>query len=211
MSHSEREYWEGAAQEFDTFYKKDKDFLRRAIDQTFRKGMKDRIILTLQECRNIRGKSVLDIGCGSGRIAVELAKKGARVVGLDISEKMLKIASSMASKSRVEENCDFVHGNFATHDFSEKFDITLALGFFDYTEDPRPHLQKMSSLTREKALMSFPAKFAFQVPIRMIWLRSRNQPVYFYIKKELTQLLSQQFARFKIEDISAGYFCVAYV
>jgi ubiquinone/menaquinone biosynthesis C-methylase UbiE len=43
---------------------------------------------------NVRGKKVLDLGCGTGRHAAVLKRKGARVWGIDISPKMVGIARS---------------------------------------------------------------------------------------------------------------------
>ena len=40
----------------------------------------------------IKGKKILDAGCGSGRYSIQLAKKGAEVHGIDISKGMLKVA-----------------------------------------------------------------------------------------------------------------------
>lgn len=40
----------------------------------------------------VKGKKILDVGCGTGRYSVPLAKKGAEVYGIDISEGMLKAA-----------------------------------------------------------------------------------------------------------------------
>ena len=37
------------------------------------------------------GASILDVGCGTGRHSIELAKRGFNVTGLDLSEKMLEI------------------------------------------------------------------------------------------------------------------------
>ena len=41
---------------------------------------------------DLRGRSVLDVGCGTGRFSRELADQGARVVGIDKSETMLRVA-----------------------------------------------------------------------------------------------------------------------
>lgn len=208
---SGKEYWDEVAQEFDSFYREEKATLKRAIDKIFRKAMTERFRLTLEECKNVEGKRILDVGCGSGRIAVELAKRGAKVTGIDYSQKMIDMAKAMAEKEGVSSNCTFIRDDFATYAFKEKFDMSIAMGFFDYTKDAAFHVKKLRTLTTEKSLMSFPAKFAFQVPLRMIWLRSRNCPVYFYTKNELKRLFAPHFSHYKIKNISAVYFCVASV
>lgn len=206
----DEEYWDKAAHEFDAYYKEEKDALRRAIDKIFRKGMKERFDLTLQECKNVDGKRILDIGCGTGRMSLELAKRGATVLGIDFSRTMLDMAAAMAKQFGLQDKCTFVQDNFTKHVFKEEFDISLALGLFDYTKEPEVFLQKISALTTEKFLASYPSRFAFQVPLRMIWLKSRNLPVYFYTKGQLKRLYAPYFPRYKIKNISALYFCVAY-
>lgn len=196
-----KEHWDRIAQEFDTSYKREKDALRRAIDKVFRKSMTERLVLTLQECKNVKGKRILDIGCGLGYAATELMKRGAEVVGI----------SSSANKTRLtKEAYALLCDDFLGYAFDESFDISIALGFFDHTGNPNPYLKKMKSLTREKSIMSFPSQFAFQVPIRMIWLRSKKCPAYFYTKKKIKRLFHPIFPRFKIRNISAGYHCVAF-
>ena len=53
---------------------------------------------------------VLEIGCGSGRLAIDMAKRGLDVVGIDVSEKMIEHARATSK----EENVDltFLTGNF---------------------------------------------------------------------------------------------------
>jgi SAM-dependent methyltransferase len=43
---------------------------------------------------NIKGRSILDIACGQGYLSRILARRGARVIGVDLSEKMLEIAQA---------------------------------------------------------------------------------------------------------------------
>lgn len=45
----------------------------------------------------LKPRSVLDAGCGTGRVAVELCRRGVDVVGVDLDERMLDIARSKAS------------------------------------------------------------------------------------------------------------------
>jgi hypothetical protein len=121
------------------------------------------------------------------------------------------MANLVAKGQGIENKCTFIEDNFVNHIFDEQFNISIALGVFDYITEPTIFIEKMRSLTSEKCIMSFPSKFAFQVPLRTIWLRSRNCPVYFYTKKELNGLLSERFTRFTIKTISALYLCVAYI
>ncbi len=202
MQDPTREHWNGIAQEFDTFYKKEKDALRRAVDKIFRKGITERVSLTLQECKNVKGKRILDIGCGLEHAATELTKRGAEVVG---------ISSTVNITTLAKEAYVLICDDFLGYAFDESFDISIALGFFDHAGNPNPYLKKMKLLTREKCIMSFPSQFAFQVPIRMIWLRSKKCPAYFYTKKKIKRLFHPIFPRFKIRSISAGYHCVACV
>ena len=205
----EEEYSRQVAKELDAFYRDEKAVLRRAIDKIFRKGMKEGIDLTLQECKSVSGKKILDIGCGIGKVSTELAKRGAYVVGIDSSSSTIELVKLTVKEERLHSRLAVIHDDFATHIFNEKFNLSLALGVFDYTKDAAFHIKKMKSLTTEKCIMSFPSRLAFQVPLRIIWLRSRNLPVYFYTKKELKSLLSQHFRRYKIKNTSARYFCVA--
>jgi len=45
---------------------------------------------------DVKGKDVLDAGCGTGYLSRLLSKKGARVVGIDLSEKMIEVARRLA-------------------------------------------------------------------------------------------------------------------
>jgi len=50
---------------------------------------------------NLRGKSLIDIGCGPGTYSVEFAKRGANVLGLDLSQKMLDKAGNNAKMADI--------------------------------------------------------------------------------------------------------------
>jgi len=206
---SSKTYWDHQANEFDTFYREEKRVLRKLVDRIFRKGMKERFHLTLMECNDVSGKTILDVGCGPGRITTELAKRGAYMIGIDLSQNMVNLANNLAKKLRLNDKCKFVCDDFLRHVFDKKFDVLIALGLFDYTPNPAPYLAKIKSLTMEKCIMSFPCKFSLQTPLRMAWLRRRKCSVFFYTKGKVRNLLSQYFSDFRISSISADYFCVA--
>lgn len=53
-------------------------------------------------CGTFKSKKILDIGCATGELSIDLANKGAKVVGLDYSEKMIEIAQKRAEKKEVK-------------------------------------------------------------------------------------------------------------
>jgi SAM-dependent methyltransferase len=68
--------------------------------------------------------SVLDAGCGTGRVAIELSRRGHPVVGVDIDEAMLESARAKAP------GLEWVHGDLAdpTLDFGRTFDVVVMAG-----------------------------------------------------------------------------------
>lgn len=72
-----------------------------------------------------RGESVLDIACGTGRVAIPLAKQGIKVVGLDISTPMLDVARE---KSQGVSNIKLVEGDMRSFDLGERFGLIMIPG-----------------------------------------------------------------------------------
>lgn len=57
---------------------------------------------------NVRGKTVLDYGCGNGENSLPLVKRGARVVGLDVSEELLSLARQRLALHGVADRATFL-------------------------------------------------------------------------------------------------------
>lgn len=72
-----------------------------------------------------KGKSVLEIACGTGRVAIRLTTDGARVVGLDFSPPMLEVARE---KSRGMTNIEWVEEDMRTFDLGETFGLIIVPG-----------------------------------------------------------------------------------
>lgn len=80
------------------------------------------------------GMSVLDVGCGLGLHAVELARLGISVVGLDLSASMLARASSEAKELGL--TIEFLQGDMRDMTFEAGFDAVLCWGTtFGYFDD----------------------------------------------------------------------------
>jgi tRNA1(Val) A37 N6-methylase TrmN6 len=72
------------------------------------------------------GKSVLDIGTGSGIYAILAAKKTNRVVAIDINERALAFARFNAKLNRVFEKIEFRKVDINETDLNEKFDLVIS-------------------------------------------------------------------------------------
>ena len=71
------------------------------------------------------GASILDIGCGTGRHAVELARAGYAVTGIDLSSGMLREARAAAERAGVE--LELVQADATSFDLGREFDAAVCL------------------------------------------------------------------------------------
>jgi ubiquinone/menaquinone biosynthesis C-methylase UbiE len=206
-----KRYFQKQATRFDTIYEDKKNLWQKLVDRFFRQVVRDRFNLTFQEITELSGKSVLDVGCGSGRYALEFARRGAeKIVGIDYAQAMIDLANRYAEELPEKEGCRFICGDFTKCDFSEQFDYTVAMGLFDYLKDPSAYLAKMKSLTRAKIIASFPKRWTCRTPIRKTRLFLARCGVYFYSKREIQKLLKEnQILDYKIFDLSRDFIIIA--
>ena len=80
----------------------------------------------IEHCRLAPGHSVLDFGCGAGRHAIELAKSGLRVTGVDYVDAFVGKAESTARRLRVS-GTRFVKADCREVKLDERFDAALCL------------------------------------------------------------------------------------
>jgi SAM-dependent methyltransferase len=100
----------------------------------------------------IRGRTVLDFGCGQGSEAVEVAERGAaRVIGLDLSEKWLAMAREHAEARGVSAKCLF------TNHYEGQVDTIISLDSFEHFADVPAILRRMNDLLKPggRVLVSF--------------------------------------------------------
>ena len=188
MSHEVKKYFEMTTQEFDSLYEEDKP-VKYFLNGFLRKGLYERVFLTIKEMDNSKGFSVFDIGCGSGRNSVLFAKTGAsKVLGIDFSENMLDLAREYSERRNMAWICEFVNGDFMEYRSEEMFDYCIALGVFDYLGEPLPFLKKMRGMCRRKVIVSFPGKSLVRAPLRKIRYSLRGCPLFFYSKEEVEKL-----------------------
>jgi ubiquinone/menaquinone biosynthesis C-methylase UbiE len=184
-SQKTQSYFHRRARDFDSLYD-EKNKLAYYINSYFRSGMYKRVELTIDEFEGLDNFSVLDVGCGSGRNSILFAKAGAdRVLGIDFAENMLQLAREYSGQQNLSTQCTFLQADALTFNSPEKFEVSVALGVFDYLADPRPLLQKMKELSTSKVIGSFPRKSIVRQTQRKIRYGLKNCPVYFFDEKDL--------------------------
>jgi ubiquinone/menaquinone biosynthesis C-methylase UbiE len=164
--------FERDARSFDAIYRLERSPFWRLVNTTLRKAVFERYAITFERAGDVTGKNVLDVGCGSGVYSVDFARRGARrVVGVDFSENMLALARGEAEQHRVADRCEFVQADFLELDLEETFDISIAMGVFDYVPEQVPFLRKMAALTTGKVIVAFPAHSLLCEPARRLRYR----------------------------------------
>ncbi len=98
-----------------------------------------------KEIEHNKATRILDIGCGTGRHSIELAKRGYTVTGIDQSESLLKRAKEKAAEQKVQVN-------FQRHDarkltFQNEFDLVIMIceGGFSLMETDEMNFQILKS------------------------------------------------------------------
>lgn len=103
----------------------------------------------LKSLGNVKGKKVLDWGCGSGIYAKILNRKGARIKGFDKSEEMIKIAK------KDSPNLYLRVGSGLKIPFNEKFDIVFASLALHYLKDWNKAFREVSRVLKKDGVFLF--------------------------------------------------------
>lgn len=112
------------------------------MENSYTKNTLKEVDFLLEELKLPQGSHILDMGCGTGRHAVELAKRGYKVTGIDISSGMLAQAEKKAKKTDVE--VEWIHADASNFKSDKLFDAAICLcegafGLLGSDDDPMKH------------------------------------------------------------------------
>ncbi len=96
-----------------------------------------RVAYVQEKTMGVAQKRILDIGCGGGIFAEQLAKLGANVTGIDLAEDSLNVAKLHALESGIK-NVTYVKTSVEdfAHQNSEQFDVVTCLEMLEHVPDP---------------------------------------------------------------------------
>jgi 2-polyprenyl-3-methyl-5-hydroxy-6-metoxy-1,4-benzoquinol methylase len=101
------------------------NYARKYESECFVQGTPGECDFIVREIGADKSRRILDIGCGTGRHAIELARRGYTVVGVDLSDSQLARARQNAAEQTVQ--VDFRQGDARQLPFQAEFDLAIML------------------------------------------------------------------------------------
>jgi 2-polyprenyl-6-hydroxyphenyl methylase / 3-demethylubiquinone-9 3-methyltransferase len=96
----------------------------------------------------LSGKAALDVGCGGGILAESMSRRGARVKGIDLSEKALKVAQLHLHESRLAVDYEAVSAEDLAARSPAAFDVVTCMELLEHVPDPASTVRACSALVR---------------------------------------------------------------
>jgi 2-polyprenyl-6-hydroxyphenyl methylase / 3-demethylubiquinone-9 3-methyltransferase len=96
----------------------------------------------------LAGKAVADIGCGGGILAEAMAKKGAKVTGIDLSEKALKVADLHSLESGVQVRYELISAEQLAAREAGSFDVVTCMEMLEHVPNPAAVVEACATLVK---------------------------------------------------------------
>jgi SAM-dependent methyltransferase len=101
------------------------DFAENYDKEVFSQGTIGEVDFIEKEINFDKSRTILDLGCGTGRHTIELTKRGYSVTGLDLSETQLKKAKEKAEALKL--NIKFIRDDARYFKLEDKFDLVIMI------------------------------------------------------------------------------------
>jgi len=96
----------------------------------------------------LSGKSVVDVGCGGGILAESMERKGAKVTGIDLSEKALKVADLHGMESGVQVRYEKIAAEDLAAREPGQFDVVTCMEMLEHVPDPASIVRACTAMVK---------------------------------------------------------------
>ena len=103
----------------------------------------------------LEGKHALDVGCGGGILAEAMATAGAKVIGIDLSDKALAVARLHQLESGVEVDYRLISAEALAAEQPGSFDIVTCMELLEHVPDPASTIAACATLVKPEGLVVF--------------------------------------------------------
>lgn len=103
----------------------------------------------------LRGKRVLDVGCGGGILAEGMAARGARVTGIDLGEAPLKVAQLHLLETGREVDYRLVDAEALAREMPAAFDVVTCMELLEHVPEPAAMVRACAALVRPGGWLFF--------------------------------------------------------
>ena len=138
MDKSEQ-FWDRSASTYDQDEGRDEQTIIKIIEKT-KRSLKTSDL-------------VMDFGCGTGRLSIEIAGTVKMIQAIDISSKMIEAAKKKAEDRKIE-NIDFTHSTIFNEEYQPgSFDVILAFYILHLLDEPQRVMRRMYELLKPGGLL----------------------------------------------------------
>jgi len=143
----------------------------------------------------IKDRVILDVGTGTGRAALLLARAGARVTGVDPSVEMLAVAQRRADEEHLAVR--FLPGDIHRLEFADRaFDVVISLRVLMHAADWRQSIAELCRVADQLVIIDYPSRASFaalQSLVRHVThaLGARTEPYRVLSDREIARELKR--------------------
>jgi 2-polyprenyl-6-hydroxyphenyl methylase/3-demethylubiquinone-9 3-methyltransferase len=145
----------------------------------------------------LAGKNVIDIGCGGGILSESMARKGATVTGIDLSDKALKVADLHSLESGVSVRYEKIAAEDMAAREAGQFDVVTCMEMLEHVPDPAAIVLAAATLVKPGGKVFFstlnrnPKSYLFAIVGAEYLLRMLPKGTHDYAKFITPSELSQ--------------------
>lgn len=103
----------------------------------------------------LKGKQVLDVGCGGGILSESMSQKSAEVTGIDLGEKALKVAQLHQLESGAAVDYRLISAEDLAREVPESFDVVTCMEMLEHVPNPASIVQACAALVKPGGTVFF--------------------------------------------------------